>query len=184
VTLYPCGSPRPTASNLNYVAGSTVANFVLAKVGAGGKVCIYTQSTVNLIADVNGYFPALASASTLVPARLLDTRPGQSTVDGQSAGAGVAGAGVTTIVPVLNRGGVSALASTVVVNLTVTEPVGAGYATVFPCGIAPPLASNVNYVKGQTVANTAIVKVGSGGAICVISSQATHLVLDVSAELP
>jgi hypothetical protein len=55
VTVWPCGSPRPTASNLNLVAGATVANLVMAKVGAGGKVCLFTQSGTHLIADLAGY---------------------------------------------------------------------------------------------------------------------------------
>ena len=32
------------ASNVNYVAGATVPNAVIAKVGAGGQVCLFTQS--------------------------------------------------------------------------------------------------------------------------------------------
>ena len=56
ITVYPCGSPRPTASNLNYVAGSTVANAVLVQIGTAGQVCIFNQSPTHLIADVNGYF--------------------------------------------------------------------------------------------------------------------------------
>jgi hypothetical protein len=57
VTAYPCGSERPTGSNLNYVAGSTIPNAVVARVGAGGKVCLYTYGATHLIADINGYFP-------------------------------------------------------------------------------------------------------------------------------
>src|ERR1700692_4901979 len=57
VTVYPCGSERPTASNLNYVVGSTMPNAVIAKVGANGQVCLYTLAPVHLIVDVNGYFP-------------------------------------------------------------------------------------------------------------------------------
>ena len=55
VTVFPCGSARPVASNLNYVAGQVVPNAVLAKLGAGGKVCLFTQSGADLVVDVNGY---------------------------------------------------------------------------------------------------------------------------------
>ena len=55
-TVYPCGSPRPLASNLNY-NGDTTTNLVSAKVGDGGRVCIYTQTSTHLLADVNGYYP-------------------------------------------------------------------------------------------------------------------------------
>ena len=57
LTVFPCGTKLPNSSNLNYVAGQTVANAVVARVGAGGKVCIYTKSATELIVDTNGYFP-------------------------------------------------------------------------------------------------------------------------------
>jgi hypothetical protein len=55
-TVYPCGSPRPATSNLNYQSGA-ISNLVSAKVGDGGRVCIYTQTSTNLVADLNGYYP-------------------------------------------------------------------------------------------------------------------------------
>jgi hypothetical protein len=55
LTVYPCGTTRPLASNVNYTAGQVVPNAVLAKVGAGGKVCIYTLAPTHLVVDVNGY---------------------------------------------------------------------------------------------------------------------------------
>ena len=75
VTVYPCGAPRPDASNLNFGPGATIANAVTSKVGAGGAVCIYNQSATHLIVDVNGYFPPGFGFGSLVPSRLLDTRP-------------------------------------------------------------------------------------------------------------
>ena len=54
-TVYPCGSPRPNASNLNY-SGVDTANMVMAKIGEGGRVCIYTFGSTHLVADINGYF--------------------------------------------------------------------------------------------------------------------------------
>ena len=58
LTVYPCGESRPLASSVNYVVGQTVPNEVLAKVGAGGKVCIWSRSTVHVIADLTAYVPA------------------------------------------------------------------------------------------------------------------------------
>ena len=74
-TVYPCGQPRPDASNLNYVAGQTIPNLVIAKPGAGGKVCIYSYATVDVLADVAGYFPAGSGYTPIPnPVRILDTR--------------------------------------------------------------------------------------------------------------
>jgi hypothetical protein len=57
VTVYPEGVGRPEASSLNIMAGDTIANLVVAKVGAGGKVRLFNSSgQVHLIADVTGYF--------------------------------------------------------------------------------------------------------------------------------
>ena len=58
VTVFPCGSPRPTASTLNFVAGSTIPNGAIAKIGVNGKICLYANSATHLIADIAGYFPA------------------------------------------------------------------------------------------------------------------------------
>jgi hypothetical protein len=58
VTVWPCGVPRPTSSNLNLTAGSTSPNLVISKVGVNGTVCLYTLSGTHLLADVMGYFPA------------------------------------------------------------------------------------------------------------------------------
>ena len=46
LTAWPTGDPRPLASNLNYVAGQTVPNLVIVKVGAGGKVSLYNAAGV------------------------------------------------------------------------------------------------------------------------------------------
>ncbi len=57
VTVYPNGVSRPNASSLNVMAGDTIANLVIAKVGSNGKVRLYNRAgAVNLLADVTGYF--------------------------------------------------------------------------------------------------------------------------------
>ena len=184
VTLYPCGGDPPTASNLNYVANSTIPNLVVVKVGASGRVCLFTQSVVHLVADVSGYFPPLSSLASLVPARLLDTRAGAPTVDGQGSGIGKAAVGSVTQVQVGGRAGIPGDAAAAVLNVTVTEAEAPGYVTVFPCGTEPPTASNLNYVGGQTIPNAVITKIGAGGKVCVFTQSAVHLVVDVNGFFP
>ena len=76
----PSGPPaqaRPTASNLNFVAGQTVPNMVIVPVGANGQISLYNNTgTVDVIVDVLGWFPTGDSYTGLTPARLMDTRPG------------------------------------------------------------------------------------------------------------
>ncbi len=185
-TVFPCGAPVPNASNVNYVAGDTVPNAVVAKLGAGGKVCVFSYAATDLIVDVNGTFPAGSSFSALTPARLLETRsgPGIATVDGAQLGAGPVAAGSVTQVQVAGRGGVPADASAVVLNVTATQAQAPGFFTVFPCGAPVPNASNVNYVAGDTVPNAVVAKLGAGGKVCVFSYAATDLIVDVNGTFP
>ena len=48
----------PLASSVNYGPGDVVANAVLAKIGTGGKVCIYSPAATDIVVDVTGYIPA------------------------------------------------------------------------------------------------------------------------------
>jgi hypothetical protein len=83
VTVYGDGTAFPTASNLNFVAGQTVPNLVIAPVGANGKVALYNGSggTVHLIADVSGWF---SDATTVVgppgPVTHVTATPGTTTM--------------------------------------------------------------------------------------------------------
>ena len=181
LTVYPCGAPRPLASNLNYSAGQTIANTLTSKVSAAGKVCIYTSGPTHLIADINGYFPAGSSFVALVPGRLLETRVGEaSTVDGLFGKMGQRSAGSVTQLVVNGRGGVASDAAAVVFNVTVTGTERAGYLTVYPCDAPRPLASNLNYSAGQTIANTVTSKVGAAGKVCIYTSGPTHLIADIN----
>ena len=183
-TVYPCGTPQPTASNLNYGPGDVVPNAILTKIGVGGKVCIYTLATTHLLVDVNGFIPAGGAVGTLIPARLLDTRPGEKTVDGISAGGGATQAGTVQEVVVAGRGGVPSDASAAFLNVTVVFPEAPGFATVFPCGSAQPTASNLNYGPGDVVPNAVLTKIGVSGKVCIFTLATTHLIVDVNGFVP
>ncbi len=55
--MFPCGTTPPNAANVNYIGGDVAANAVLAKIGDGGKICVFTLAETDLIIDVNGYVP-------------------------------------------------------------------------------------------------------------------------------
>ena len=86
--------------------------------------------------------------------------------------------------PVGGQAGVPGNAAAVVMNVTVTNPAAAGFVTVWPCGAAQPLASNLNYVAGQNVPNLTISQLGAGGKVCFYSMVATDLVADVAGFFP
>ena len=57
VTVYPSGTERPLASNLNATVGQVVPNMVLARLGPDGAAMMFNNSgDVDLVADVMGYF--------------------------------------------------------------------------------------------------------------------------------
>ncbi|WP_439115929.1 M36 family metallopeptidase [Ilumatobacter sp.] len=185
LTIFPCGANLPNSSNLNYTTGQTVANSVVAKVGAGGKICIYTHSATQLIIDTNGYFPTGSKFVGLTPSRILETRQGRpTTVDGKYWQIGKRSARSVTEFQVTGRGGVTSDADAVVLNLTVTDPSAPGHLTIFPCGANLPNSSNLNYTTGQTVANSVVAKVGAGGKICIYTHSATQLIIDTNGYFP
>lgn len=181
VTVFPCGATRPTASNLNYVAGQVTPNAVLTKVGVGGTVCLFASTDVDLVVDVSGHVPsATAFAFLPAPARLMDTRPGQPTVDGQATGTGAVAGGTVREVQVAGRGGVPANAAAAVLNVAAVDAVGPGFLTVFPCGTTRPTASNLNYVAGQVTPNAVFTRIGADGKVCVFAQSTVDVVVDTS----
>jgi hypothetical protein len=70
-------------------------------------------------------------------------------------------------------------------NVTVSDSTDNGYVTMWPCGLTRPNASNVNYDPASTaVPNLVVTAVGTAGSVCVFTSAATHLVVDVDADFP
>ena len=69
----------------------------------------------------------------------------------------------------------------VAVNITVTNPTATGFLTVYPKGSPTPDASNLNYVRGLTVANLVTAGVGPDGAITIFNSAGTaDVIVDVT----
>ena len=124
--------------------------------------------------------PAGSAFGSVEPGRVFESRGGLETVDGRQNGVGRRSAGQVTEVVVAGRGGVPGDAVAVVVNATAVRPLAGGFLTLFPCGSAVPGSSTLNYAAGSVVANGAIIKLGSGGKLCVYSHQAMDLVVDVT----
>ena len=177
VSVWPGGTVKPFTANLNPVPGLAVPNLVVGQLGPGGSASFYNNSgSVHLVADVVGWFTPSSNLRlrALTPARLLDTR------DGSGGVAGPVGQGQTIDVKVTDRGGVPANAKAVALNVTVTEPSTGSYLTVFPTGDPRPLASSVNMVRGQTVPNMVIARVGTDGRVSVYNNTGdAHVVIDV-----
>ncbi|HEX8093941.1 GDSL-type esterase/lipase family protein [Jatrophihabitans sp.] len=116
------------------------------------------------------------------PERLLDTRAGAGQ-RGYTGARPVAGATVPLTVVGAGAAAVPVDAAAVVLNVTATNA-GTGYVTVWPCGSARPLASNLNLVAGQTSPNLVTVPIGSGGQVCLFTSGGADLIADIAGYHP
>ena len=187
LTVYPDGTQRPLASSLNFVPGQTVPNRVYVRLGTSGAVTLFNlHGATDVVVDVGGWFtdgsdPAAAGGlyTGTQPLRLVDTR------DGTGGFSGPVVAHQPISVPIAGQPGVAAMdAATppraVVLNITVTGPTDAGYLTAYPDAGAPPLASDLNFVIGQTVPNLVVVKVGDDGKVAILNSTGrTHVIVDL-----
>ncbi len=172
LTTYADRTKRPATSNLNFRARQTIAGQVYAPVGRDGSVALYNASSgsTQLIGDVAGYFAAAPSRPggafvSTPPARVLDTRT--------SLGARTPNGRGTVRLAVLDAGPVPASGvSAVAIDVTTVSAAAAGYVSAYADGTARPSTSNLNFEKGDTVANLAIVPVGTDGKIALYNGSA------------
>jgi hypothetical protein len=183
LTVYPAGSSRPVASNLNWVAGETIPNLVTVQVGTGSAISIFNGAgSTDVVVDLEGYFAAPSGTAggevALAPARITDTRAGS----GQPNAGSTLGPTNTLTVQVTGAGGVPATGvSAAILNVTVTNTTAASFLTIWPTSASRPTASNLNWTSGMTVANRVIVPVSATGQISVYNgSGSTDAVIDVS----
>ncbi|MFG2339547.1 PKD domain-containing protein [Streptomyces yangpuensis] len=168
LTVHPSGQATPTASNLNFTTGQTVANSVIVPLGPDGRIIVRNGSwqPADVVIDVNGYYTPDSNAAYVpnhpTPARHLDTR---------STGSPLA---ARDYLPLLGRPGVEAY----VLNTTVTNTTGSGFLSVAPdpnsrekyekgtaTPPARPVASNLNWTAGKTVANLVQAPPAEGGMV-------------------
>ena len=179
VTVYPAGTTRPTASNLNAdLAGRVVANMATVKLGADGSVDIFTNTPMDLVVDVSGAYVPVVDA--VADGRLETVAAGaKRVIDTRERGFGV-GPGATLAVDV-SSAGVPATASAVVLNVTAVDA-SVGFFTVFPAGQARSRTSTLNIdVPGQTRPGQAIVQLANGvRSVNVFSQNGGHVIVDVA----
>ncbi|MGW0467753.1 hypothetical protein ACWDX6_21195 [Streptomyces sp. NPDC003027] len=172
VSVYPYGTQRTSASNLNFKAGQTVPNLVTVPV-VNGWVEFYNRSgTVDLLADVAGYYTEGTSGAEyqpVTPSRLMDTRTGTG-VPKAKVGAG------KTVTLTIREPGVTAVA----MNVTATNATSSSFVSVYPYGTTRTAASNLNFTAGQTVPNVVIVPVKDGKITFYNKNGSVDLIADVA----
>lgn len=181
VTAWPCGSPRPQSSTLNFQPDGAAGNQVQLPLGDGGKLCVYASHDVGIILDVAGYFTSASGAGSsyaaLSPTRVVDTRHGLGRTGG---GKQPLEAGSTFTLDVTKLPGVPPDVSAITFNVTAVQPASDGYMTLYPCASGRPNTSNVNFEAGANQARHATVPVDASGNVCVYTFAQAHLVMDLA----
>ena len=133
---------------------------MIVQLGAGGMVDLFNAAgNLDLIADV-GTTTTGGTFVGLPPNRIVDTRDGTGGI----------GSSLWPAEPVAAE----------VLKVTATGSTAASYLTIWPDAAARPLASDLNWVSGQTIPNTVVVQLGSDGKIGLFSPAGyTDVLIDV-----
>ena len=181
VRAFPCDAPEPAVSSLNPRVGRARANSAIVPTAGDGTICLTSNVTTHVIVDITGWFGA-RGGQQFVPInslRLADTRQANALLNG--------GAGPVPLVPgrelriqIAGARGIESDVRGATLNLVAVGASDPGYLVAVPCG-QPSDVSNLNFTAGVgAVANGANVKLDASGAICVTTSAATHVIVDIT----
>ncbi len=173
VTAHPCDREPSLTSSVNYAAGHTVANLVVARLDDVGRVCLTTKHASDLVVDLVAF---AAEGLDLLPAprRILDTRNGD---------AGPIPAGSTTEVAVGENAG-TPLGDAALYNLATVDGSSRGYVVAHDCDDERPLAATRNHAGPSPVSVLALTHMSRAESICVFNRSATHLTIDLIGTVP
>jgi hypothetical protein len=137
---------------------------------AAGTATGQSRTTAHTTSAVGTYVP-------LTPSRITDTRAGSGY---PNAGRTLGGGGMLDV-QVTGAGGVPASGvSAAVLNLTVVNPTGSSFLTVFPEGGTLPVVANLNFSTGEVLANLVTVPVGAQGGVTIYNhAGSADVVVDV-----
>ncbi len=163
LTVWPCGTQQPLASSVNFLAGQARGAQATTLLGEPGKrVCIFSNAATDIIVDLQGVFVPSGALGfdPIIPQRKLDTR----------------NTGRASMIAIPAPTGAVAVAAT----LTVTAGSDAGFLTAFPCAGTIPVASNVNWQRGETVAGAVFVPIAADGTFCVFTNSPVDVIVDIT----
>jgi hypothetical protein len=167
---------NPSTSTINFKKGDITAyGSTVSLSGDGMAFATLASGTTDLVMDVTGYFMPGTSGSTyipLTPVRLLDSRS-------KNGLSGKFKPNTPRQLTIRGRGGVPTSATAVTGNLTVTNTSGSWAAYIGPASVAKPNASTINFVKGQTRANSLTVPLSSTGTVWITFMGSGKSTIDV-----
>jgi hypothetical protein len=112
------------------------------------------------------------------PCRIVDTRGNGFT---GAYGPPALTQGIPRNFTLAGQCGISGAAQAVSLNITVTNTQGPGFILIYPQGGAQPGVSTLNYVAGQTIANAAVVPLGTAGGVTIIAGvSGADLIIDTN----
>ncbi len=159
LSVYP-GPSKPSTSSINFTKGVNLANLVTVPVGTDGKVRVSNgnSSTVHVLGDVVGYYRTSAATAMAYGSfrqtqlqRIADTR--------SEFGPLAAGYYFDMYLDYNGEGAREANShlTAALVNLTTTTQSGSGYLTAWSGSGTRPTTSSINFVRGRSQANMAVV---------------------------
>jgi len=176
---------QPSTSTINFKRQQVLANNVTVPLNANGMLSATYMSTkgntTDLVFDVTGYYTADDTGVRFVPvtpARLLDTRHG----------IGLSGkfkANTPRTFQIDSRVSLPSTATAITGNLTIVNQSSSWAVFVGPLALAKPPTSNINFRKGDSLANGLSVALsGSPGSVSATylstAGNTTDIVLDVT----
>jgi hypothetical protein len=126
------------------------------------------------------YVPPSGSFHPVTPCRVADTRAGSGFTG--NYGPPTIAANATRTMDIVNGPctSIQTGATAVSLNVTVTNTFGAGDLRIYGAPGSVPLASSLNYVAGQTIANAVIVPLGTSGISIRVDAAATDVIVDIN----
>lgn len=158
-------------STVNYtVSGNVGATSRSGTISVGGSVFTVSQDAI----AVGGVASGLHFVPVL-PCRVADTRENL----GQFGKPALASGAPRSFVIPSSSCAIPGTAKAYALNVTVVPKGPLSYITIWPTGQTQPLVSTLNSLDGRVKANAALVPAGTNGAINVMATDTTELVLDI-----
>jgi hypothetical protein len=173
LTVYPIGPSVPSTSTLNFGPDEyALANGTIMPVGGNGVVCVQVGTVNNIpgsahvILDATGWMPVDTPMPPLLPPPLQLLSPVRL-ADTRTSGGPIT-TGASRCFQVTGLMGIPSDTVAVMLNVTAVGYGTRGWLTAYPSGQSVPNTSTLNFDPSEyALANNAIVRVGSGGQVCV-----------------
>ncbi len=176
--------PWTAVSNANWLVVISTSNgqvrySVAVNPGPAARVGTITVNSATFTVTQSGNVPPLGRDMSYVPVtpcRMVDTR-GSPGAFGQPA---LAAQTTRSFTPFDSPCAVPRNARAYALNVTVVPKGTLGFLSIWPTGYPQPLVSTLNSPDGRIKANAAIVPAGSSGAIDVMATDDTELIIDIN----